>query len=609
MDPSLSGSKVCASFLDEWHMHSTTFHSLRRLLRLVALHALLAFSAAASAQVASGADHRLSLKLIAFNDLHGWLEPSSIALPDPAAPQGLRRVPAGGAANLAATIARLRAQQPNTMVITAGDMVGASPLSSALTLDEGTIEAMNLMGVDVNAVGNHEFDRGVDELRRLQQGGCARHTALEPCRVSRSFAGASFRFLAANVITPGGSTLFPATARKTFTSGSASVTVGVIGLTLKDTPTLVTPSGVQGLRFQDEAATVNALVPRLRAEGADIVVVAMHQGGWITGDMNDASCPGLTGAILPVLDRLDPTIDVVITGHTHRAYACDHRLRDPARPFLVTSAGQYGTLVTDIDIEYDTRARKLIRKSAVNRVVDATAAAAATDEATRQVASLVMRYQREAEPLARRAIGRLASDLGRDPSVSGESHLGNVVADAQWFATRDPKAGGSELALMNPGGLRADLIRDPASGSVTYAQLFAAQPFGNTLVVMTLTGKQLRELLEQQFPPNQVGFLRVLLPSRTLSYSYDLNRPAGQRVAELRVAGQPVDEARGYRVTVNSFLAAGGDRFTVLREGRDVVGGPLDVSALEDYLAAHPNLAQPDLSRIRGDRNVGRTQQ
>lgn len=590
-------------------MRSSTFHPFRRLLGIWVLHALLAFFAAASAQPVQSVEARLALKIVAFNDFHGWLEPSSVSLPDPAAPQGVKRVAAGGVANLAATIAGLRAQQPNMLVITAGDLVGASPLSSALTLDEGTIEAMNLMGVDINAVGNHEFDRGVAELQRLQQGGCTRHTALEPCRVNRAFSGARFRFLAANVITPDGSTLFPATSLKRFGSGARTVTVGVIGLTLKDTPTLVTPSGVQGLRFEDEATTVNALVPALRSQGADIVVVAIHQGGWTSGDMNDASCPGLSGPIIPVLDRLDPTIDVVITGHTHRAYACDNRLRDPARPFLVTSAGQYGTLVTDIDLEYDTGRRRLIRKAAVNRVVDAAAAANASDEMTRSVAALVARYQRDAEPLARRAVGRISADLGRTPTEAGESHLGNVVADAQWFATRDPQTGGSELALMNPGGLRADLVRDPGTGSVTYAQLFAAQPFGNTLVVMTLSGRQLRELLEQQFPPNQVGFLRVLSPSSSLRYSYDLGRPVGQRVFDLQVGGRPVDDLRSYRVTVNSFLASGGDRFGILREGRDVVGGPLDVSALEDYLAAHPDLALPALNRIRGQAGVGRTTQ
>ena len=587
-------------------MRRSTLNLLELLLGTVALFALGACSFSSASQAQGNADARVTLKIVAFNDFHGSLEPSLLSVPDVAARQGTKPLPAGGASNLAAMVARFRAEQPNTMVISAGDLVGASPLVSALTLDEGTIEAMTLIGVDFNAVGNHEFDRGVDELLRLQRGGCKQYTALEPCRVNPSFGGAGFGFLSANVITPDGSTLFPASALKIFGSGKRSVTIGVIGLTLKDTPSLVTPSGVRGLKFEDEADTVNAWVPRLRAQGADIIVVAIHQGGETSGDMNDAACAGLTGPIVPILDRLDASVDVVVTGHTHRAYACDYRLRNSAKPFLVTSAGQYGTLLTDIDIEYDTRERKLIRKTAVNRVVEAGAAHASSSTLPDKVASLVAQYMRQAEPLARRVVARISADLGRSISPSGESPLGLVVADAQWHATRDPKAGGSELALMNPGGLRADLIRDPGTRNITYSQLFAAQPFGNTLVVMTLTGRQLRQLLEQQFPADPKEPARVLFPSSSLQYSYDLKRPAGQRVSDVSVAGKSLDDSRSYRVTVNSFLAAGGDRFTTLREGTDTVGGPVDVVALENYLAAHPDLTAPDLGRIRGDRRLGR---
>lgn len=591
-------------------MRRSILNLLELLLGTFALIALGACSFSSPNNTEPVSATQVSVKLVAFNDFHGALDPTSVVLADPASAQVTRRVPAGGAKHLAAMLAKLRVEQPNTMVISAGDLVGASPLSSALTLDEGTIELMNLLGVDFNAVGNHEFDRGVDELMRLQYGGCQRLTALVPCRVNPSFKGASFRFLSANVITRDGRPLFPATGMRTFGQGRTAVTVGVIGLTLRETPSLVTPSGVSGLTFEDEAQTINRLAPRLRAQGADVVVVAIHQGGETQGDMNDRTCPGLGGPIVPVLERIDVPVDLVITGHTHRAYACDYALHDPAKSFWVTSAGQYGTLVTDIDLTYDTQARRVVKLAAVNRVVEVQPTGlkglVPAQGLLKEVSDLVERYTREAEPLARRVVGRIGSDLNRVRSPSGESLLGNLVADAQWHATRHAQAGASELALMNPGGLRADLLPDPDTGQVTYAQLFAAQPFGNTLVVMSLSGLQLRRLLEQQFSDAPAEEPRVLLPSSSLSYRYDLRRAAGQRVSDIRIGGRPVTDTQTYRITVNSFLASGGDRFSVLREGRDIVGGPIDVEALEAYIAAHPKLDAPDLTRISGDRRVGR---
>ena len=253
------------------------------------------------------------------------------------------KVPAGGVAYLAGAAKALRQGQRHSVTVSAGDMIGATPLVSALFLDEPAIAAMNLVGVDFNAVGNHEFDKGSAELLRMQSGGCAKHTTRTPCKVE-PFAGAAFKYLAANVVRADGSTLFPGTAIKDF----GAVQVGFIGMTLKETATLVTPAGVAGLTFADEAATANAAVPALKAAGADAIVLLIHQGARTKGGYNDKSCPALDGDILPILDRLDPAIGVVVSGHTHAAYICERARPGGGAPILLTSAGRYGTMITDL---------------------------------------------------------------------------------------------------------------------------------------------------------------------------------------------------------------------------------------------------------------------
>jgi 5'-nucleotidase len=346
---------------------------------LLAASAVLSGCVAATATDPAAAP--VTVKIIAFNDFHGNLEPPRLTIAAPAAtPEAVPiRVPAGGAAYLASAIDSLRAANPNHAVVSAGDMIGGSPLVSALFLDEPTILAMNLIRIDYEAVGNHEFDRGRAELLRMQNGGCARHTIREPCRVDRDFPGADFRFLAANVITENGDTLFPAYGMRRYGSGRRSVQIAFIGLTLEETPTVVDPAGVAGLVFRDEADTINALIPRLRAEGADAIVVLIHQGASTEVGFNDHSCAGLDGDLLPILARLDPGVDLVVSGHTHNAYVCDHGRLDPSRPFLVTSAGRYGTLVTDIDLTIDP-ARGVIGRRADNRIVQGEGFAGSSGE-------------------------------------------------------------------------------------------------------------------------------------------------------------------------------------------------------------------------------------
>ena len=553
----------------------------------------------------------VSVRLIGFNDFHGNLEPPGININAPGANGAPVPIPAGGAAYFASAIASLKAAHPNHAVVSAGDLIGASPLVSSLFLDEPTIEAVNLMGIDFNAVGNHEFDRGQSELLRLKRGGCAKFTALEPCRISRNFAGANFTFLAANTVKADGETLFPATAIKSFASGAHTTRVGFIGMTLRGTPASVTPTGVAGLSFRDEAQTANALIPALRAQGAQAIVVVVHEGGYTSGGYNDRNCQGMTGGIVRVLENLDASVDVVISGHTHRAYICDYGEINPSKPFLLTSAGQYGTLLTAIDLKIDARAGRVIEKRADNIIVQGPprTAGAAGNSASRsgypvfaphpEVATLVAKYAEAAAPLAKRAVGRITASITRRFTPSREHALGNLIADSQLAATQSPAKGGAQIAFMNPGGVRTDLLYS-ASGAVSYGQLFGILPFGNTLVVKTFTGAQIRRLLEQQWNSgaNAVSTPRVLLTSKGFRYSYDLSRPAGERVREITLDGAPLLDTARYRVVTNDFLASSGDNFSVFNEGTETVGGEPYLDALAAYVAAHSPLSPPATDRI-----------
>jgi 5'-nucleotidase len=553
----------------------------------------------------------LEIKLIAFNDLHGNLEPPKLAITAPTIDGSASvAVPAGGVAYMATAIATLKARNPLNAVVTAGDMIGASPLVSALFLDEPTIQAVNAMKIDFSAVGNHEFDKGQAELMRMQRGGCNKTTGRDPCQVDGQFAGANFDFLAANTFKPDGKTLFPAVGIKTFDQNGLSAKVAFIGMTLRNTPAMVTPAGVAGLTFKDEADTVNALIPELKDQGVDAIVVLLHQGGATTVGYNDKRCTGLSGDILPILDRLDPAVDVVVSGHTHQAYICDYGRIQPSKPFLLTSARQYGTLLSDITLTIDTQAHRVIAKRADNVIVQGerfdrgTVAVNLTSQypvfaPDPQVTALVQRYAARAAPLAQRPVGQLAGPATRTLTVSRESTLGNLVADAQLAAAAPANKGGAQIAFTNPGGLRADLVPGPG-GRVTYGQVFSVQPFGNSLVVKTFSGAQIRALLEQQFDSatNTVASPRVLSPSRSLAYSYDLSRPAGARIVNLTFDGVAIAERARYRVVTNSFLATGGDNFTLFNEGTDGLGGDQDVDALEAYVVAHPLLAVPATGRI-----------
>lgn len=552
-----------------------------------------------SAPRSVASDQPLKVKLIAFNDFHGNLEAPGATTRAPEGGRSLEAserdvaVPAGGVARFATLVKTLAAQNPNHAIVSSGDMIGASPLVSALFLDEPTIEVMNTIGVDFNSVGNHEFDRGVSELKRKQTGGCERFVAsLEPCRSGHRFEGAKFQYLAANVIDRvTGQPIFPAYGIKSF----EGVRIGFIGLTLKGTDQIVDPTGIGGVEFRDEASTINARAAELKQQGVNAIVVLIHEGGYTKGRLNEATCPGLTGDILPILDRLDPSIDVVASAHTHQPYVCRYK------SFLLTSAASYGRLITDIDLELDRGTGRVLRKSAVNRIVVGDAYGDVPEQAgytplakDSAIDQKVGAYVRNVAPFADRKVGIAQGLLSAREDVNGHSPLGGILADADLQATRGV---GARIALLNPGSVRASI--DPADGVVTYGALFRTQPFGNNLVTMTLTGAQIRAVLEQQWLPTRQQ-VQILQVSQGFSYAYRPDRPMGSRVLPetMRLDGVPIVPTADYRVTVNSFMASGGDGFTVLIDGRDKVAGIIDVDAAEAYFAARSPIAPP-ASRIK----------
>ncbi|HEX2990338.1 MAG TPA: bifunctional metallophosphatase/5'-nucleotidase [Anaerolineales bacterium] len=546
-----------------------------RLLSIVGVLVLLLGAVGAAGAKPSGT---VDVQILALNDFHGNLQP-------PAGSSGrIGTVNAGGVEYLATHVNALRATNPNTVFVSAGDMIGASPLISALFHDEPSIEAFNLMGLDFNAVGNHEFDEGIYELIRMQEGGCH---PVDGCLDGDDFAGADFRFLAANVTwKKNDKPVFPAYKTKSFDG----VHVAFIGMTLEGTPTIVTPSGISELDFHDEADTVNALIPELKQKGIETIVVVIHEGGFPTGGYNE--CPGISGPIVDIVERTSDEVDLFITGHTHQAYNC---VID-GRP--VSSSASFGRVVTDIDMVIDRSTGDMVSASVNNNIV------------TRNVAldpfltALVSKYQTLVAPLENRVIGSITETITRTANAAGESALGDVIADSQLAATADPAFGGAVVAFMNPGGIRADLTYaasgSEGDGNVTYGEAFTVQPFGNSLVTMTLTGAQIDALLEQQATAGSDGAGRILQISHTLSYTWNASAPNGSKVdiASIMINGVPIDPSASYRVTVNSFLADGGDGFAVLLQGTDRLGGEVDLDALVTYFENNSPVAPGPQNRI-----------
>lgn len=583
------------------------YHETGMIQRILStLSATLLLSACAAPMASRQAAGPVTVGIVAINDFHGALEPpkQSVFMPD--GKGDYVAVPAGGAAWLASAIDSVRARYRHSATVSAGDMISASQIASSIYLDEPTIGVMNRIGVDFNAVGNHEFDRGRDELLRMQNGGCAQYTARKPCQLE-AFKGASFRYLAASTTKEDGTTLFPATGLKSFGKGKRKVTVGFIGLTLQGTPELVSPEGIKGLTFGDEAQAINAALPGLKAAGADAVVVLIHQGGRTAEAPDPFACNELQGSITGIIDRLDPGVDVVVSGHTHWAYVCDYAAINPARPVLLTSAGVYGELVTDITLEIDPATRRVVGKRARNVVVQSQPYVASRGPVSNNaivptfapradIQAYIAPYVEAARDFADRPIGKLAGPAARrmPGDIDFGGPLGNLLADAQLAATT---GAGAQIAFMNPFGIRAPLV-PAADGSVTFGMIYATQPFNNQLVTMTLTGAELKAALEQSF--RDTGPEQFLIPSSGFSYKVNRAAPPGSRISAMVLGGTPIDPAGRYRVTLSDFLAKGGDGFTEFAHQREAVVGTRDIDALEAWLKAVPPRAVPTESRVTG---------
>ena len=539
----------------------------------------------------------VDVQLLAFNDFHGNLEP-------PSGSNGrIGSIDAGGIEYFATHLARLKATNPNTLVVSAGDLIGASPLLSGLFHDEPTIEALSAVGIDVSSVGNHEFDEGWAELYRMQHGGCH---PVDGCQDSTPFAGAAFQYLSANVFVDprradksllekavvnagtGSRTLLPAYAVKEI----GGVKIGFIGMTLKGTPQLVQPTGVAGLTFKSEADTANKLIPVLKKQHVRAIVVLVHEGGFPAGpDFN--GCPGVSGPIVEIANRMKDDVDVIVSGHTHEAYNCTFDQK------LVTSAASFGRLITSIDLKIDRATDEVVSKTARNVIVTRDVPKSAEQTA------ILDRYRPLYEPLANRTVGTIARDITRVLNAAGESALGDVAADAILEATRDAASGGAVLAFMNPGGIRTDLSHRPtgspdAPSPVSFSDVFNVHPFQNKLVVKTFTGDMIRKVIEQQFDNRAPNNDMVLQVSDGFTYAYDRSKPRGSRVdpASMMLGGRRLDPKQKYRVAISDFLSDGGDNFTIFAQGTDKFVAGADVDALAAYIGRHSPAVPGPMNRI-----------
>ncbi|GAB2567733.1 bifunctional metallophosphatase/5'-nucleotidase [Kribbella endophytica] len=537
------------------------------------------------------------INLLALNDFHGNLAPN----PATSSSGNVNGTPAGGAEYLATHLENLRAaakaQGQESVTVAAGDLIGASPLLSAAFHDEPTIEAMNEMGLDAASVGNHEFDEGWHELLRMQTGGCLNdgdgQNNQNSCPDKKAkFKGADFDYLSANVFFDNTQqTLLDAYTVKKFKSGQK---IAFIGMTLEATPNIVTKSGVEGLKFTDEVETANALVPKLRKQGIESIVVLLHEGGLPSDPKAFNSCPGISGPVTDIAKNLDPAIDAVISGHTHQAYNCS--INDPAgKPRLVTSASSFGKVVTQVRLSINNTTHDVDRLNTLANNLIVTQDVPKNRELTK----LITKYQGLVAPIESKVIGHITTpSVVRTPDDSQESPLGNLIADAQ-LADPSTVTGGKTpvVAFMNPGGIRADLAS--TGGAVTFGQAFTVQPFNNYLVSMDMTGTQIKALLEQQFSgPNQAA--NKVLQISGITYTYNPAGTPGAKVdaASVKIAGQPIVDGTSYRIVTNNFLSDGGDGFPAFTTATNKFFGGLDIDAFAAYLAAHDPYTPGPTDRI-----------
>lgn len=567
-------------------------------------------------QLAKKKDY-VKLDLLALNDFHGNLTP-------PTGSSGaINSTRAGGAAFLAGVLnkerKKSRAAGATPLTVAAGDLIGASPLLSAAFHDEPTIEAMNLMHLDVSSVGNHEFDEGVSELTRMQKGGCLPDgpngaNGQNSCPGTQDFKGADFKYLGANVAwkDPAGHSR-PTAFRPYEIFKVDNQKVAFIGMTLEGTAAIVTAAGVAGVEFEDEVETANALVPKLRKKGVKSIIVLLHEGVTPTDTTAYNSCSGVSGAGLAIAQNLAPQIDAVVSGHTHQPYNCV--VKDPSgRPRLFTSASSFGRMVTKLHFLIDPKTRDIVRPAAfAENIVNANAEG---QKQSAKVNSLISVFNTLVQPIANAVIGHInganPTTVSKTQEANGsDSPLGNLIADSQKADPSVVQAGKAPvIALMNPGGIRADLVEN-AAGDVTYGAAFTVQPFNNFVVSMDLTGAQIKALLNEQWNgPNDASTARKILEVSGLQYTWDKTL-AGQPNTDALVGTVLVDadgnlgtpmvplvDGTTYRVVANNFLSDGGDNFATFKAGTSKLIGGLDIDSLRLYLTSHDPYTVTTTDRI-----------
>ena len=509
----------------------------------------------------------IALQLLVLNDFHGFLNPSTFDAPG--ITQG--KVQAGGVAFLATKIDELSRDKSNSLVLGVGDMIGASPLVSALLQDEPAIEALNALGLAYSALGNHEFDYGLSTLMRLIHGGCASAGCLQ----GRPFHGASFKYLAANVFdAKTGATIVPASAIATF----EGVRVGFIGADLTDTPGITLAKNVEGLRFADEAISINEEVRKLKAQGIRSIVVMVHLGGVFEGKVDPATCAGIKGPILKLGNALDPEVDVILSAHSHRAYVCNLGAK------LLTQGASFGHVLTQVQLNIDRASGEIISKAANHVLIDS-----ATIAPDPKLQALVAAAQSATDAVAQQLIARLPSEaIARSEDSVGESDLARLVSDAQLAAASGPDTGSAVIALVNRGGVRTDLPPSRYTGTgpgtpIVYGDIYSVHPFGNEIQVLELTRAEIKEVLEQ--PLNGSDHV---IASDSLRYSISASAAPGQRViaSSMRLNGQPIHATDRLRVAINNYLVSGGSGQTKLIGKTVIARAGLDRDALIAYLKA-----------------------
>lgn len=543
----------------------------------------------------------VDLQVLAINDFHGALEPpegSSGKVVHEHEDGTTEEIDAGGVEYLATSLRKARKGNDRSVTVAAGDMVGASPMLSGIFHDEPTIEALNKLKMDVAGVGNHEFDEGAKELLRKQKGGC--HEEDGCYNEDREFEGADFPFLAANVVDE--KTKKPLLAPYTV-QRMKGAKVGFIGVTLEGTADIVAPGGIKGLEFLDEAETINKYTAELKRKGVNAVVALVHEGGYPASPAYNHDCDagdGLSGPVVDIAKKTDAAVDALVTGHTHEAYVCT--IPDPeGNDRLVTSAASNGRLFTELKMEYDRKTRDIVRTSVrgTNKVVDRE------QRKAKDLSRLVSSWDELAAPVANRPIGHISEDITQDRNLP-ETPLGDLVADSQLaYAKTEDEA--TELALMNPGGIRTDLVHaasgEEGDGVVTYGEAFDVQPFSNTVDLTDLTGEQLLQVLREQVSGDNEEAPKILQVSEGVTYTLDLTKSGEERVIadSIEINGEALDLERTYRVAVNSFLASGGDGFPTLAEGENPHVGGVDRDALEAYLTENSSEGEP-LAAPKADR-------